>query len=114
MTYRVDSNARAMIAHGIARATEAFREAGAVETVAQPLLVHAGFHLLGTACMGRDPAGSVTDATSRAHGCPNLVILDGSVFTTAAALNPTSTLQALALRAADLLLRDRRRIGVAA
>jgi choline dehydrogenase-like flavoprotein len=114
MTYRVDDNARAMIEHGIARATQAFAEAGAVQTVAQRLLVHAGFHLLGTACMGADPATSVVDATSRAHGCPNLVILDGSVFTTAAALNPTSTLQALALRAADLLIRDRRQIGVAA
>jgi choline dehydrogenase-like flavoprotein len=114
MTYRVDDNARAMIAHGQARATEAFRAAGVVEVVTQDLLVHAGFHLLGTARMGDDPATSVVDAASRAHGCPNLVILDGSVFVTAAALNPTSTIQALALRAADLLVRDRRSIPVAA
>jgi len=56
----------------------------------------------------------VVDATSRAHGCPNLLVLDGSVFVTAAALNPTSTIQALALRAADLLIRDRHAIPVAA
>lgn len=114
MTYRVDANARAMIAHGIARAREAFAEAGAVETVAQDLLVQAGFHLLGTARMGADPATSVVDPAGRTHACPNLVILDGSVFVTAAALNPTSTIQALALRAADLLIRDRRQIAVAA
>jgi choline dehydrogenase-like flavoprotein len=114
MTCRVDANAWAMIEHGRARATAAFREAGAVETVAQRLLVHAGFHLLGTARMGDDPATSVVNAASRAHACPNLLVLDGSVFVIAAALNPTSTIQALALRAADLLVRDRRQAEVAA
>jgi len=114
LTYRVDANARAMIAHGIARATQAFVAAGAVQTVAQDLLVHAGFHLLGTARMGDDPATSVVDASGRAHGCRNLVVLDGSVFVTAAAVNPTSTIQALALRAADHVIRDRRDIMVAA
>ena len=114
MTYSLDDNTRKMIAHGIANASRAFAEAGAVEVVTQDLLVHAGFHLLGTACMGADPGASVVDATSRAHTVPNLVILDGSVFTTAAALNPTSTLQALALRAADCLIRDRAGIEVAA
>lgn len=114
MTYRLDNNTRAMIDHGIASATRAFVEAGALQTVPQKLLSHAGFHLLGTACMGTDAASSVVDASSRAHAVPNLVILDGSVFTTAAALNPTSTLQALALRAADLLIRDRAKVGVAA
>jgi choline dehydrogenase-like flavoprotein len=63
--------------------------------------------------MGSDPDSSVTDANSRAHAVPNLLILDGSVFTTAAALNPTSTIQALALRAADALVRDRAEMQVA-
>ncbi len=114
VAYALDENTRAMIAHGIGSATRAFQEAGAVAIVAQDLLAQAGFHLLGTACMGADPGTSVVDATNRAHAVPNLVILDGSVFTTAAAVNPTSTLQALALRAADCLIRDRARIGVAA
>jgi choline dehydrogenase-like flavoprotein len=73
----------------------------------------AGFHLLGTARMGADPGSSVTNDKSRAHSVPNLVILDGSVFVTAAALNPTSTIQALALRAADALIRDRSELEVA-
>lgn len=114
VTYALDDNTRAMIAHGIGSATRAFKEAGAVEIVAQDLLVQAGFHLLGTACMGADPGAFVVDATSRAHAVPNLLILDGSVFTTAAAVNPTSTIQALALRAAECLIRDRSSIGVAA
>lgn len=114
MTYTLDDNTKRMIEHGIARASQAFAEAGATDITPQRLVVNAGFHLLGTACMGADPGASVVDARSRAHAVPNLVILDGSVFTTAAALNPTSTIQALALRAADLLIRDRAEIGVAA
>jgi choline dehydrogenase-like flavoprotein len=113
MTYALDDNTRKMITHGINRATEAFTEAGATDITAQSLVADAGFHLMGTACMGADPASSVTDANSRTHSVPNLLILDGSVFTTAAALNPTSTIQALALRASDALIRDRANIQVA-
>jgi choline dehydrogenase-like flavoprotein len=113
MTYSLDDNTRAMIAHGTARATQAFVEAGAADITTQDLIADAGFHLLGTACMGADPSSSVTGSDSRAHAVPNLVILDGSVFTTAGAVNPTSTIQALALRAADLLIRDQSELQVA-
>jgi choline dehydrogenase-like flavoprotein len=68
-----------------------------------PLVESAGFHLLGTARMGDDPASSVVDSVGRAHDAPNLWIVDGSVFVTAGALNPTSTIQAIALRSADAL-----------
>ncbi|WP_421928611.1 GMC family oxidoreductase [Neoaquamicrobium sediminum] len=114
MTYALDDNTKRMIEHGIGSATRAFEEAGAVEISAQRLVANAGFHLLGTACMGADPETSVVDAACRAHAVPNLLVLDGSVFTTAAALNPTSTIQALALRAADLLVRERRDVEAAA
>jgi len=43
----------------------------------------------------------VVDSTCRAHDVPNLYIVDGSVFASAAAVNPTPTMQAIALRAAD-------------
>jgi choline dehydrogenase-like flavoprotein len=67
-----------------------------------------GFHLLGTVRMGDDPARSVVDAFGRAHDVPNLFVADGSVFVTCAALNPTSTIQALALRTADHIVATRR------
>ncbi len=114
ITYSLDRNTRDMIEHGIASATRAFEEAGAWETAPQRLLPHAGFHQLGTACMGADPASSVVDDACRTHAAPNLMIVDGSVFTTAAALNPTSTIQAIALYAADRLVRERRDLEVAA
>ncbi len=111
MTYRLDDNTHAMIAFGIDRAREAFETAGATQILSQDLITQAGFHLLGTARMGRDPDTSVVDAWCRAHRARNLLVIDGSVFVTAAALNPTPTIQALALRAADALIRDRRTVA---
>ena len=107
LTYAVDDNTRTMIDFGIARARELFAEAGAVRTVDQALLPSTGFHLMGTARMGEDPKKSVVDRWGRAHDVANLFIIDGSVFVTCAALNPTSTIQALALRTADHIMETR-------
>jgi choline dehydrogenase-like flavoprotein len=63
---------------------------------------------MGTARMGKDPRRSVVDAWNRAHDVPNLFVVDGSSFTTCAAVNPTSTIGALALRAADGIWQRRR------
>ena len=114
MIYSLDQNTKDMIQHGIGSATRAFREAGASDVIAEDLVAYAGFHLLGTAKMGDDPSTSVVDRFCRSHDVPNLMVVDGSVFVTAAALNPTPTIQAVALYAADALLRDRRSVGVAA
>ncbi|MDE2903251.1 MAG: GMC oxidoreductase, partial [Chloroflexota bacterium] len=43
--------------------------------------------------------------------CPNLFVIDGSTFTTSAAVNPTSTIQAVALRCADWLGRNYREVA---
>ena len=60
---------------------------------------------MGTAKMGNDPKTSVVDANCKTHDVDNLYIIDGSVFTTSAAVNPTPTIQAVALRAADKILQ---------
>jgi choline dehydrogenase-like flavoprotein len=66
------------------------------------------WHLMGTCRMGADPERSVVDAQHRAWDVPNLVVVDASVLATGGVVNPTSTVAALSLRAAELL-RDRRR-----
>jgi len=101
ITYRVSDNSRKMLAHAVERATEALRAAGAAQTVAMPLVREAGWHLMGTARMGRDPATSVVNERGQAHDVKNLFIVDGSIFVTAGGVNPTSTIQALALYVAD-------------
>jgi choline dehydrogenase-like flavoprotein len=66
-----------------------------------------GWHLLGTARMGTDPATSVVDQWGRAHDVPNLYVVDGSTFVTSAGLNPTATICAFALRCVDRLIDQR-------
>jgi choline dehydrogenase-like flavoprotein len=56
---------------------------------------------MGTARMGRDPRSSVVNEWGRCHDVKNLFIVDGSIFVTAGAVNPTCTIQALALYIAD-------------
>lgn len=111
MIYRVGDNSAKMLAFGIARASEALRAAGASQIAVNPLARNAGFHLMGTARMGTSAQDSVTDAFGRVHGLDNLSIVDASVFATAAAVNPTPTLQAIALRAGRAM---RARFGLGA
>jgi choline dehydrogenase-like flavoprotein len=61
-------------------------------------------HLGGTARMGVDPASSVVNADCRSCDIPNLWICDGSVFPTVGAVNPSLTIQAIALRTADRIV----------
>ena len=65
-----------------------------------------GAHLLGTCRMGDDPATSVVDRKGRCHHVGNVVVADGSLFPTSGAVNPASTIGALALHLADNLAGD--------
>jgi choline dehydrogenase-like flavoprotein len=60
-------------------------------------------HNLATTTMGNDPETSVVDRNLIHHRARNLVVLGGSVFPTIAPANPTLTICALSLRAADRL-----------
>ena len=62
-------------------------------------------HIMGTTVMGSDPKTSVVDRECRSHDIPNLFVLGSSVFPTSSNANPTSTVAALALRAADTIKR---------
>ena len=54
--------------------------------------------------MGTDPALSPLDGSCRFRGLDNLLVVDGSTFPTSAAVNPSLTIAAIALRAADRLV----------
>jgi choline dehydrogenase-like flavoprotein len=60
-------------------------------------------HVQGTTPMGSDPASSVVDKDLRHHRLRNLLVLGASVFPTCPPANPTLTLSALSLRAAERL-----------
>ena len=90
-----------MMEHGLARGREILEAAGATDICINNPIPWGGWHLLGTARMGTDPARSVVNEWGRSHDVKNLFIVDGSVFVTSGGVNPTSTIQAIALYVAD-------------
>jgi choline dehydrogenase-like flavoprotein len=65
-------------------------------------------HELGGARMGSDPATSVFNAHSQSHDVKNLFAVDGATFVSQADKNPTWTIMALAWRASDYIMDQRR------
>ena len=105
--YTLSENSRRLLDDAMKNAETALKAAGAHETERTSLLRSAGWHLMGTARMGDDPAESVVDRWGQAHDTDNVFIVDGSLFVTGAAVNPTPTIGALALRTADYIARER-------
>ena len=72
------------------------------DRVEQPADTYSGAgHIIGTTRMGRNSGCSVVDPDCRAHDHDNLFIVGASVFPTGGTANPTLTVAALALRAAE-------------
>lgn len=61
-------------------------------------------HQCGTCRFGEDPTTSVLDLNCRTHDVDNLYVVDSSFFCSSAAVNPTLTVIANALRVGDHLL----------
>jgi choline dehydrogenase-like flavoprotein len=79
-----------------------------------PPIQPSGFasHENGTVRMGRDPKTSALNGFCQSHDVKNLFVTDGSTFPTSSEKNPTLTIMALSLRAADRIkeLRKRREL----
>jgi choline dehydrogenase-like flavoprotein len=63
-------------------------------------------HVCGTLACGNDPAKSVVDSQGQVHGLRGLYVVDGSVLPRSSRVNPSLTIYAWALRAADLVARQ--------
>ncbi len=61
-------------------------------------------HQCGTCRFGTDPKASILDLNCKAHDLDNLYVVDSSFYPSSAALNPTHTLLANALRVGEHLL----------
>lgn len=103
ITYTLSDNSKRMLDHAVARGTDILKAAGAYDVGFESPLQHGGWHLMGTARMGTDPERSVVNEWGRSHDVKNLFIVDGSIFVTSAGVNPTCTIQALALYVADAM-----------
>jgi choline dehydrogenase-like flavoprotein len=88
------------------RSIEILEAAGAKKVWAPPVNDSRGSaHNRGTCRMGNDPKTSVVNKFHRAHDVPNLFIVDGSNLVTGGRNHPTMTIQALAFRAAENIIR---------
>ncbi len=65
-----------------------------------------GLHLMGGCNMGTDPTRSVTSPDFRLHGMRNIYTADSSIFPNAPGINPSFTIMALSLQAADRIIKD--------
>jgi choline dehydrogenase-like flavoprotein len=69
----------------------------------QTMGIEAVAHQVGTLRFGNDPASSVLDMNCRARGVNNLYVVDASFMPSIAAVNPSLTIMANALRVAEHL-----------
>ncbi len=88
----------ALIAHALDQMEMSLHAAGVRNTFRQAQDAN---HLGGTARMGADRLTGVVDADCRCWDIRNLWVCDGSVFPTVGGVNPSLTIQAIALRTAD-------------
>ena len=104
-------NERRMVRHMHEVADEILHTAGA-EMVPSSPDEHdppgAAIHEHGTVRMGADPARSVLNRFNQMHEVDNVLVVDGSSFTSASEKNPTLTILALAWRAGDHLAEELR------
>ena len=63
-------------------------------------------HTCGTCRFGDDPRTSVLDRNNRAHDVANLYVVDASFFPSSGGINPSLTIAANALRAAEAMHRQ--------
>lgn len=78
--------------------------AGTITTFTTKLGINGLGHQVGTCRFGTDPKTSVLDVNCKAHDLDNLYVVDGSFFVSSAAVNPTLTIIANALRVGDHIL----------
>jgi gluconate 2-dehydrogenase alpha chain len=85
-----------------------YLEAGAIQVRRGGLgsTMGASTHAYGGTRMGDNPETNVVNRWGMSHEVPNLGILGGSVMGTSGARNPTHTMQALAWRTADHIVKE--------
>jgi gluconate 2-dehydrogenase alpha chain len=113
VTYDLQPNERRLADHMEGVSEEILRRMGATATWRGPSFTGAGSsHDMGACRMGDDPASSVVDRGLRVHDTPGLSVFGGATFPTCPGINPTLTIWAASLLAADRLV-ERMRTGEA-
>jgi gluconate 2-dehydrogenase alpha chain len=105
MTHRLHDNEERLHRFMVERSEEILAEMGATRTWAGPSYTGVlSSHDLGGCRMGDDPATSVVDDGLAVHDTPGLYVFSGAAFPSGCAINPTLTIMAMSLRAAERLV----------
>jgi gluconate 2-dehydrogenase alpha chain len=113
ITGEYKENERKLAAFSQDKMEEWYRAAGATAVVRGPVggIMGASTHAYGGTRMGDNPETNVVNRWGMSHEVPNLGILGGSVMGTSGAHNPTHTVQALAWRTADHIVKEWKNLG---
>ena len=99
--------AHARLTQTLKKTMDATNESGSTRNrsfyVSKTIPIEGVSHQAGTLRFGLDPRTSVLDVNCKAHEIDNLYVTDGSFFPSSAAVNPSLTIIANALRVADHL-----------
>lgn len=106
--YHLDGNTKKMMAHGMTQAKHILRAAGANDVFGSGPVRFAGWHLTGTTKMGVDPKSSVVGPSCQMHDIENLFIVDGGVMPSSSGVNPAATIQAVARKASEEMIKNER------
>lgn len=108
--YDDHANDVAMRNHGYRQGTALYESIGARRVIETP--PYPSTHNLGTCRMSERPLFGVVNKWGQSHDVPNLFVSDGSQYTTSAAVNPTLTIVALAIRQADWIAYEMARRSI--
>jgi choline dehydrogenase-like flavoprotein len=104
--YQTDPRDAARLRYMLDRSRALIVACGATDVRTEPSgYARGSTHLHGTCRSGRDPRTSVVDGESRIHAIDNAYVADGSFMPYPGGLNPTLTIQAHALRTAEIIAR---------
>lgn len=106
VNYVLSENSKRMLAHGINMCREVLKKAGANRIRSFGPVKDTGWHIMGTARMGFNKKDSVVNAFGQSHDIKNLFIVDSSIFTSSAAVNPLNTMTALSLKITDFIKKN--------
>lgn len=79
-----------------------FNSTGAKRII--PGIIPIGLHLMGGCAIGRNAQTSVVNEDFRLHAHPDIFIADSSIFPNAPGINPSMTIMALSIKAADSII----------
>ena len=107
VTFTYGDNDRKLIDHAVAKMGAILEAAGGKVEYVVPDTAH----MMGGCRMGNDPETSVVNSYGQSHDIPNLFVCDASIFVTSGAGNPTNTVMALALRTADYIKEQAKKLA---